>query len=82
MITNKLICPECSKNSLRSIVRCGQVLVTQMDTDSYYDEDGDWHFHDPNTGTAQYHCSNNHHWNVKSELAPCPTCDEKNVKPL
>ena len=47
-------------------------LVKEM----FYDEEGDYHDHDPNTRSCFYTCSNGHQFWTKSK-APCPNteCD-------
>lgn len=48
----------------------------------YWDEEGVYHNHDPNTRTIGFHCSNGHTWVTKSKPS-CPAGDyggEKEVE--
>lgn len=66
-------CPECVEAGLRSTVRDQGGMVTLVGYHPYYDEDGLYHSHDPNTRTTIFVCSNKHSWIVKSK-SPCPNC--------
>lgn len=55
-----MICDECKKEGLRSIVHIDYSAITAMFVPSYYDEDGKYHFHDLNGTTTMYHCSKGH----------------------
>jgi hypothetical protein len=39
----------------------------------YYDEDGQYHNHDPNWTTQGFRCSKGHNWQTSSQK-PCPNC--------
>lgn len=67
-------CPECERLGLRSRVRIGSGFSTAMCGDSFYDEDGRYHNHDPNTVTWHYSCSNGHEFG-RSETKRCPVAD-------
>lgn len=72
----KLFCPKCKELGLKSTVRNHGGSQTLMETSSYHDEDGKYHYHDPNS-ISQYHtCSNNHSF-TSSRNHPCPNknCD-------
>jgi len=57
-----MICPECQKEGKKSIVFIGVSSTTLLAVTPYYDEEGRFHFDDPNTTTTQYTCSNGHVW--------------------
>lgn len=56
------VCPDCSEHRLKSTVRGGGVTTTLMNGDSYWDENGDRHYHDPNSTLRHYACSNGHNF--------------------
>ena len=66
-------CPECVKLEQKSIVYPGLTVVTAMGWTPYYDEDGQYHNHDPNWRTTGFRCSEGHTWQTSS-LKPCPNC--------
>ena len=68
-------CPECVKEGKRSRVFVGGSFTTLMGFYPYYDDDGEYHSHDPNKKTTQFSCGNGHVWS-KSHYTPCPTCGE------
>lgn len=55
-------CPECEKQELRSKVFPGASTMTTLSNQPFYDEDGEYHDHDPNATIAYYSCSQGHHW--------------------
>lgn len=67
-------CPKCIAEGKTSKVYPGGSSVTLMGWDTYYDEDGKFHSHDPNWVTTAYRCSNDHNWTEKSKR-PCLNCD-------
>lgn len=76
-----MICPTCASEGQKSRVYPGASFTTAMGAHQFYDEDGRYHFHDPNTAYTQYRCSNGHSWQETSR-APCPTCgDWRTEKP-
>lgn len=68
-----VFCAECKAQGLKSRVMPGMSFSTLMSWDPYYDEEGHYHSHDPNTVTTAYMCSNAHRWQAKRKH-PCPTC--------
>ena len=66
-------CPECVKESKRSRVNIGTSSTTCMGVQWYYDEEGRYHYHDPNTITTSYSCSEGHRWTERSKRE-CETC--------
>lgn len=67
-------CPECVASDQKSTVRVGMSYSTCMGTQTYYDEDGKYHFHDPNSTSTNYSCSNGHSWSEVAK-AKCPSCN-------
>lgn len=65
-----LKCPECVKNGRRSRVTIGTGITTLAYSPPFYDEDGRYHAHDPNTTTVYYSCSNGHIW-IDSRRSKC-----------
>ena len=59
-------CPVCVEKGLKSCVYEGGTQTTLMCGQSYYDEDGNYHYNDPNTLTTSYSCSNGHRWSVST----------------
>ena len=57
-------CPVCIEKGLKSCVYVGATTTTLMYAQPYYDEDGNYHYNDPNTIYTSYHCSRGHKWNV------------------
>jgi hypothetical protein len=72
-----MICPECSVEGRKSKVYPGLSTVTLMASAPYYDEDGEYHDHDPNITTTRFACSNGHDWQEKKGPAECPVCLRK-----
>lgn len=67
-------CHECQKAGQKSRVFPGMSTTTSMYSPPYYDEEGVYHSHDPNTLVTSYSCSNGHTWTDTSGM-PCPGCD-------
>lgn len=61
-----MICQQCKKKEKKSNVYIGSSYSTAMCVHSYYDENGEYHSHDPNIRSTSYSCSNNHSWVAKS----------------
>lgn len=55
-------CPECVKEGRRSRVWVGNSRATAAYSPPFYDEEGRYHHHDPNSYTTEYECSNGHRW--------------------
>ena len=51
----------------------GYSVVTAMAGQDYYDEDGRFHHHDPNSRTQQFTCSEGHAW-VEVSTSGCEPC--------
>jgi hypothetical protein len=66
-------CATCVEQGKRSVVYPGLTAVTDMGWTPYYDEDGQYHNHNPNWHTTGFRCSEGHNWQ-RSSLKPCPNC--------
>jgi hypothetical protein len=53
-------CPVCDAEGKRSIVTLGEGWVSKQPVSRYYDEDENFHLHDPNPTTYNWRCSNGH----------------------
>lgn len=60
-------CPECAEAGRRSRVFPLGGTRTLMHARPFYDEDGKFHHHDPNTDTQSYRCSEGHEWQESSK---------------
>ena len=69
-------CPSCVREGTRSTVTVGGGgFVTLMGWSPFYDENGNYHTHNPNdTGWQYWKCSAGHHGRMRSGLA-CRSCD-------
>lgn len=67
-----LKCKEEGKES-RVFVPTGS-FSTEMAWQPFFDSEGHYHGHDPNTHTSEWSCSNGHLW-IVSKLAECRNCD-------
>lgn len=68
-------CPVCVEQGLTSVVHVPQGgYSTLMAGVSYYDKEGAYHHHDPNSHTATYSCSNGHRWR-RVTYNRCLNCD-------
>jgi len=57
-----MFCPECEELGLRSSIFTGITITTLMNISEYWDEDGNYHYDDPNQSTTEYSCSQGHNW--------------------
>lgn len=62
-----LLCGLCQKQGTTSRVYTQGCLRTLMATYSYYDENGEFVFEDPNTTSCNHTCSNGHWFFTRSE---------------
>lgn len=69
-----MICPECQKEGKKSKVWQGSTVMTAMYSDSYWDENGKEHIHNPNDRATEYRCSKNHQWHI-TRKNKCPSCN-------
>ena len=67
-------CPECVKNNQKSTMSVGASMTTLMYSAPFYDEEGRYHSHNPNTTTTEYSCSNGHRWS--ESVKPKCWCQE------
>lgn len=51
----------------------GGCTVTLMSWETYYDENGYYHNHDPNITTTAFKCSNGHYYKIESKKG-CQSC--------
>lgn len=69
------ICERCARENMRSRVYPGAgSFITIMSVQTYYDEDGVLHIHNPNKSTALWFCSSGHKW-VITTVFGCPAGD-------
>ena len=72
--TRLKFCPTCQKEKRTSTVRevevCAVNLVYYI-VDRFWDSEGRYHVHNPETHSFPYECSNGHTW---AEDYPCPSC--------
>lgn len=62
-------CPACGAENIRSKVVVLGVMKTMLGGyNAYYDEDGNYHYEDPNTYTTSYVCTNDHRFLVARRL--------------
>lgn len=73
-------CKTCVELGLTSTLEIVSVFRTAMFEHQYYDRDGDYHLHDPNTTSTLYRCSNGHSTGETSRRH-CPTCKRKEAVP-
>ena len=60
-------CPDCRTAGKKpERIYPGGSTTTLMCGESYYDGDGKFHNHDPNTRSTLYSCSNGHRWSESS----------------
>lgn len=55
-------CPECQKEGKKSTVCVRFGETTLMYCSPFYDEEGNYHYHDINDTTTFYECSRKHAW--------------------
>lgn len=66
----KTRCPTCRAENRKSKVYPGACSSTLLGFTPFYDEEGRYHYHNPNTSNCSFQCSNGHQWN-ESEVAKC-----------
>lgn len=69
-------CEKCAEAGLKSTVYVPMGHVsTCMAFSPFYDEDGAYHYHDENTHSESWSCSNGHRWHLRSQgKCPAPNC--------
>jgi hypothetical protein len=73
-------CPECIRLGLKSTIRMGGTTTTSMGFSDHYDEDGQFHSHDPNSRCTTFQCSHGHQ-GVILDSRKCPTCGYQQTPP-
>ena len=68
---DKIICAECEKLGQKSRVMSNGVTTTLIGWSTYYDEEGNWHSHDPNRQEESFFCSAGHRFS-KQLIHHCP----------
>lgn len=66
-----MICETCKGEGEKSSVTCHGAVTTCMGYYPYWDEDGVYHNHDPNSTRSIYKCSRGHEFS-KTQLNRCP----------
>jgi len=56
------LCPVCKEHGLKSRVYEVGCMSTLLATHTWYDEEGRFHYENPNRTTCNYTCSNGHHF--------------------
>lgn len=75
------VCQRCEADGVPYQTRPGPMTMTAMARlDTYWDKDGQYHKHDPNKRTSEYHCSNGHVWHVIA-MFPCRSCEYGHTEP-
>ena len=70
-----MICEKCKEQGLNSVIFVAfWGSTTAMGYQTYYDENGQYHSHNPNATTKMAHCSNQHKMKILSNTK-CPSCD-------
>ena len=59
-------CPVCRALGQRSLVFPGACFTTLMGAVQYYDEQGNYHYSDPNVTTCELRCDHGHSWSEQS----------------
>lgn len=72
-----MICPKCKEEGRTSSIYVGNSTTTLMGNTPFYDEQGQYHSHDPNNVNTSYHCSNGHRF-MTSGRNTCPNCSYGN----
>lgn len=76
-------CPECQSQDMVSVVRrLGPRISTLMMVDTYWDEDGKMHIHDPNRTVDWFRCSNGHEWSKQVNRCPAKDCEWNQHRPM
>ncbi len=69
----KKFCPKCKDSGDRSEVYPGLQTSTLMGGTTWYDEDGEYHNHNPNRSAQAFRCSKGHDW-YEYSYSNCPSC--------
>ena len=70
-----MICPICREQGLKSrVTDHGSSRTLMGGNETFWDEEGNYHFHAINKTTTSYSCSNGHNFYTKG-YQPCPMGD-------
>jgi hypothetical protein len=69
-------CYFCQQDGKTSRLTVGGGSTTLSCTQSYYDENGIYHYHDSNWHTSSYSCSNGHYYQIR-EIKGCSACGKQ-----
>lgn len=72
-------CLKCIEEGLKSKIYVGASTTTAMADQQYFDENGDYHKHDPNVTKTGYQCSNGHKW-IEERRHVCRACEVKEAE--
>lgn len=61
-LEEEVICKECQAEGRKSRIHPGTSTSSLVVGETYYDEAGKYHNHDPNSIKTWYSCSNGHSW--------------------
>lgn len=74
-IYEKRFCPEChEKHEKSKVYNMGSTSTLIGGGGEYWDEEGEYHSHNPNTITTSYRCSKGHKWQIEKRRE-CPAGD-------
>lgn len=74
-MSERKLCPHCVAAKLTSrLYHRGSGSTLMGGGETFYDEQGVQHRHDPNTLTTVWECSNGHKWQEKTHHK-CPSCE-------
>lgn len=77
----KIICPVCKREGRKSKVYDKGCSITMLGSESYCDEEGEFHKHNPNKIRTMYRCDNGHVFEVTFGFK-CPSCDFGSEDPV
>lgn len=72
-----MFCNKCLEEGETSIITPSGSTSTLMYSDPYYDTEGLYHYHDPNTHSSNYRCSRGHKFFINLTRG-CENCDYGN----
>lgn len=75
-----MICEKCKELGVTSKMFLSGGSVTRAGTNSYYDENGKYHYHNSNVSTTSFNCSNGHSGIIKSTNSSSCECIKGNKR--
>jgi hypothetical protein len=76
-------CDQCVAEGVTSRLYSKGSTATCMGFEAYYDEDGQYHRHDPNRHSDYFECSNGHKFSRTYKMpCPCPQGCEYGHEPV